>query len=68
MNAPTYLNKAGVADVLGVGRPVVTRYHLPEPDAHIQGANGKLDPVWLPETIEAWNKQRNPNRRKTSQA
>lgn len=56
-----YLSMNGVAKRLGISPTTVKTYYrdnrLPEPDAQIGTDRGKRM-GWLPETIDAWNKNR----------
>ncbi|WP_028477929.1 hypothetical protein [Nocardia sp. CNY236] len=59
-----YLNRAQVAERIGVVAPALSRYKLPDPDVIVGPVNddGTL-PVgtirgWLTETIDEWNATR----------
>lgn len=54
-----YLSIQEVSARLGVTVGTLSRYNLPEPDALVGKYRG-----WLPETIDAWDEARNPNRRR----
>ncbi|VEG58142.1 putative transcriptional regulator [Mycolicibacterium aurum] len=51
--AVRYLSRTEVAERIGVKPDTLGRYKLPEPDAMIGATRG-----WLPETIDAWDRQR----------
>jgi hypothetical protein len=48
-----YLNRAEVAERIGVKPDTLSRYKLPPADAMTGGVRG-----WLPETIDTWQRQR----------
>lgn len=60
--ATVYLNRQGVANLLGVSRQTVRNYRLPEPDATIDNGGGKRYDGWTETTILNWHNGRNPKR------
>lgn len=64
--ATVYLNRQGVANLLGVSRQTVRNYRLPEPDAIMDNGGGKRYDGWTETTILAWHNGRNPKRLRTT--
>lgn len=59
-----YLNRAQVAERIGVKPPTLSRYTLPPADAITGPVDYAGEPLpgsvrgWLPETIDKWNAER----------
>ncbi len=53
MAAVRYLSRSEFAERVGLAVGTLSRYKLPDPDAHIGTTRG-----WLPATIDAWQAAR----------
>lgn len=52
-----YLSRRDFAERIGVQPGTLSRYRLPEPDV-IVGTASNAARGWLPETVDAWNRER----------